>query len=147
MILIATIKEIAKIAKVSSSTVSRVLSKDYSFNVSEETRRNILEIAKSLNYRQRPSKKQNNLGVKKNWNVGLLFWCSEQFELSDPFYMSIRHGIEKECTKQGVMIQRIYRWMNDTSPEIEFSDIDGLIVVGKVEISLERFARIFLSFS
>lgn len=137
MILIATIKEIAKIAKVSSSTVSRVLSKDYSFNVSEETRRNILEIAKSLNYRQRPSKKQNELNIKKNWKIGLLIWCSEQFESSDPFYMSIRQGIEKECTKQSVTIQRIYRWIDDTSPEIEFSDIDGLIVVGKVEISLD----------
>ncbi|GIO29621.1 MULTISPECIES: LacI family DNA-binding transcriptional regulator [Paenibacillus] len=137
MIHIATIKEIAKIAKVSSSTVSRVLNKDYSFNVSEETRRNILEVATSLNYRQRSRKKQNELDVKKNWKIGLLFWCSEQFEFSDPFYMSIRQGIEKECTKQGVTIHRIYRWVDDSSPEIEFSDIDGLIVVGKVEISLE----------
>lgn len=133
MIPIATLKEIAKIAKVSSSTVSRVLSSDYSFRVSEETRRNVIEIAKSLNYRQKPAKKQNELDTGRKWNVGVLFWCSEQFELSDPFYMSIRKGIEKECDKQGLIIKRVYRWSDDDSPSIEDSEIDGLIVVGKVE--------------
>ncbi|MWV43984.1 LacI family DNA-binding transcriptional regulator [Paenibacillus sp. HJL G12] len=129
----ATLKEIAKIAKVSSSTVSRVLSSDYSFSVSEETRRTVIEVARSLNYRHKPGKKKNELDEGRKWNVGVLFWCSEQFELTDPFYMSIRQGIEKECDNQGLTIKRIYRWSDEDSSTIEDSEIDGLIVVGKVE--------------
>nr|WP_280521331.1 substrate-binding domain-containing protein [Paenibacillus mangrovi] len=67
----------------------------------------------------------------------MLFWCSEQFEYSDPFYLTIRQGIEKECIKQGLSIHRVFRWLDDVSPTIDCSDLNGLIVVGKVESGLQ----------
>ena len=45
----ATIKDIAKGAGVSIATVSRVLNLDETLNVSEETRKIVMEIAEELN--------------------------------------------------------------------------------------------------
>ena len=48
----ATLKDIAKLANVSSSTVSRVLNYDSSLHVSEETRKKIFKAAEKLNYKK-----------------------------------------------------------------------------------------------
>lgn len=46
----ATIKDIAEKAKVSSATVSRILNQDESLSVTEQTRERVLKIAKELHY-------------------------------------------------------------------------------------------------
>lgn len=46
----ATLKEIARIAGVSSATVSRVLNQDPSLSVTEETRKRVVQTAKELAY-------------------------------------------------------------------------------------------------
>ena len=56
----ATIKDIAKGAGVSIATVSRVLNLDETLNVSEETRKKVMEIAEELNYV--PVKERKNKG-------------------------------------------------------------------------------------
>ncbi|ETJ25275.1 HTH-type transcriptional regulator EbgR, partial [human gut metagenome] len=58
----ATIKDIASIAGVSISTVSRVLNFDESLNVSDSTRQKILKIADELEYTSSSKKKKS----KKN---------------------------------------------------------------------------------
>ena len=60
----ATIKDIAKGAGVSIATVSRVLNLDETLNVSEETRKKVMEIAEELNYV--PVKERKN--KIKNYN-------------------------------------------------------------------------------
>ncbi len=54
----ATIKDIASIAGVSISTVSRVLNFDESLNVSDSTRQKILKIADELEYTSSSKKKE-----------------------------------------------------------------------------------------
>ena len=46
----ATIKDIAKIANVSTAAVSRILNMDETLNVSPETRQKVLDTAQKLNY-------------------------------------------------------------------------------------------------
>ena len=46
----ATIKDIAEKANVSSATVSRILNQDDSLSVTEQTRERVLKIAKELHY-------------------------------------------------------------------------------------------------
>ena len=53
----ATIKDIAQLAGVSATTVSRVLNYDESFSVTEETRRRILEAAVTLDYQKKPKRR------------------------------------------------------------------------------------------
>lgn len=73
----ATLKDIAKLAKVSQATVSRVLNQDQSLSVSEETRHRILTSADQLGYKKHekainsPKSKQkslfmNGIANKKN---------------------------------------------------------------------------------
>lgn len=133
---IATIKDIAKIAEVSSSTVSRVLSKDVSFSIPDETRKKVIEVARTLKYHRKGNPKRAHIEVVKDWGIGLVIWCSEQFEFSDPFYMTIRQGIEKECAKHGISIHKVFRWIEDTTPTLDFSGLHGVIVVGKVEANI-----------
>ena len=54
----ATIKDIASIAGVSISTVSRVLNFDESLNVSDSTRQKILKIADELEYTSSSKKRK-----------------------------------------------------------------------------------------
>ena len=46
----ATLKDIAQLASVSIATVSRVLNRDQSLSVTEETRHRILTVAEELGY-------------------------------------------------------------------------------------------------
>jgi DNA-binding LacI/PurR family transcriptional regulator len=80
-----TIKDIAQIAKVSPSTVSRALH-DHP-RISEETRNKIQELARELGYI--PSQIARNLVTKKSATIGVVIP-----EFSDPFYMGILAGIE-----------------------------------------------------
>ena len=45
-----TIKDVAKLAQVSSATVSRILNNDATLSVPEETRRTVLQAAETLHY-------------------------------------------------------------------------------------------------
>ncbi|MFD0697458.1 LacI family DNA-binding transcriptional regulator [Paenibacillus sp. GCM10027628] len=134
--IIATIKDIAKIAQVSSATVSRVLNNDTTFSVPEETRQRIVEIAKRLQYRRIERKLKNDSNQMEELKFGLLIWCSEQMEYSDPYYLSIRQGIENECVKQGITINKVFRFADDSNINIEAHQLDGLFVIGNVHIDL-----------
>ena len=52
----ATIKDIAELAGVSSASVSRVLNYDTSLSINEETKRRIFEVAETLNYTKHQKK-------------------------------------------------------------------------------------------
>lgn len=128
-----TIKDIADYAKVSPSTVSRVLNNDETLSVTKETRQNILQASKELNYI--PVKKRST--VKSNVNiekikVGIVLSQSFEEELSDPYFLPIRQGIESECRNQEILDVDILRLQKMDSSQIK-SDIDGLIVIGKVD--------------
>ena len=54
----ATIKDIAKMANVSSATVSRILNEDSTLSVMEETRTAVFEAATALGYSKKERKKK-----------------------------------------------------------------------------------------
>ena len=77
----ATIKDIANKADVSSATVSRVLNYDESLSVSDDKRKLILEIAESLDYM--PPRKRNISKTPKKLKIGLVHWYTMSQELDD----------------------------------------------------------------
>lgn len=134
---LVTIKDVARKAEVSSATVSRVLNKDYTLQVSEDTRQRIIVAAKALGYRKggmRSKRPIDTETVKKN--VGLLITCSEKLEFSDPYFLSIRQGIEQECVKQNINVSKIFRLMDESEHAIDSNELDGLFVIGKVHNEL-----------
>ena len=60
----ATIKDIAKLANVSSATVSRILNEDATLSVMEETRFAVFEAAAALGYNKKERKKSNLMRLK-----------------------------------------------------------------------------------
>ncbi|MBS3994743.1 MAG: LacI family DNA-binding transcriptional regulator [Alkaliphilus sp.] len=133
----ATIKDIAKIAAVSSATVSRVLNNDIALSVGEETRRRIFQVAEKLDYK---IPKKRNRNIEKRINLGIIHWYSPKEELEDPYYLSIRKGIEKECYNKKIEITTIFK--NDEKYTTnELKDIDGIIAIGKFsKEDIETFA-------
>ena len=88
-----TIEDVAEKAGVSISTVSRVFNQ--SGRISEDTREEVLSVARELNYRPRKYTKK-----QRGENIGILI---NQFSLpilNNPFYSLILKGIEKELNKK-----------------------------------------------
>lgn len=135
----ATIKDIAKSAGVSLATVSRVLNYDKTLSVSDKKRQLILEIAESLDYvtpRRRVGK--NKISRIK---ICLIHWYTMEEELDDPYYMSIRMGIEKECYNNNIDIIKVYNYNNYNFSSID--SIDGIVAIGKfLDSEIENFEKI-----
>jgi LacI family transcriptional regulator len=120
----ATIKDIAKKAGVSIATVSRVLNYDSTLSVGDETKKKIFEIAEELSYKKRPSRKTAYA------RIGILLWYTEEEELNDLYYMSIRLGIEKRCEQQDIQVVNFYNNIESMKHE----DLQGIIAVGKFSL-------------
>lgn len=133
----ATIKDIAQEAGVSPATVSRVLNNDLSLSVSEDTRTRIFAVAEDLGYKPARLKQLKRATKQAGKTVTLLLWCSIEEERDDPFYASIRRGIELRCEELGLELGQTLR---GRTPAMIPRDSDGLIVVGAVDAEgLDRF--------
>ncbi|GGJ94005.1 LacI family transcriptional regulator [Lentibacillus kapialis] len=118
----ATIKDIANKADVSTATVSRVLNYDATLSVADETKKRIFEAAEELSYRKREVKK--HVGRK----IAIVHWYTEKEELNDLYYLSIRLGAEQRCKQHG-MHPEVYFF--DHIDAINPADIEGIIAIGK----------------
>ncbi|MBM7603869.1 LacI family transcriptional regulator [Metabacillus crassostreae] len=116
----ATIKDIAKEAGYSISTVSRVLNNDQSLSVPDETREKIYDVAEKLNYK----KNKVRLLVK---NIAFLYWLTDKEELEDVYFKTMRLEIEKLAKKFNVELTT-YKITDGIS--IIPDNIEGFIAVG-----------------
>ena len=117
----ATLKEIALEAGVSLSTVSRVLNDDPSISVKNETRHRIFEIAEKLEYttaRARKTKQQVDCSLLALYNY------HQELEVSDPYYLSIRYGVERQCKKLNIRLTSSYELQDGGS----YQNVDGVLL-------------------
>lgn len=125
----ATIKDISRIAGVSPTTISRVLNHDETINVSNETKRKIFEAAELLSYTKHIKPKKDSVNTL---NFGLIHWYNEFQEINDPYFISIRMGIEDECKSNNINLIKIYN--DDTqNDKLTANTFDGLIILGKFD--------------
>ena len=138
----ATLKEIAELTGVSLATVSRVLNYDETLSVAPEKRKRILEVAEELDYIP-PSRKP---GAKKNRKtararIGLVHFLSVEEELEDPYYISIRIGIERKSQENGFELVKLYKDEAGYQPA-HLKNVAGLIAIGKFSRSeIEAFRK------
>ncbi|SKC83566.1 LacI family DNA-binding transcriptional regulator [Maledivibacter halophilus] len=88
-----TIKDIARMANVSTTTVSRVIN-NKSEGVSESTRKKILDLVKEFNYQ--PNALARGLVTKKTKTIGLIIP-----DISNPFFPDIARGVEDSANDYG----------------------------------------------
>jgi len=121
-----TMEEIARLAGVSKSTVSKVFNNDERISVA--TREKVLKIAKKFNYR--PSRVPRSLKTKRTKAVGLVLP-----NVMNPFFPGIIKGVEDVALENGYMVV-----FCNTDEQVEketlyfqmFEDhwIDGIIISG-----------------
>lgn len=119
----ATIKDIANKAGVSSATVSRVLNYDATLSVADETKRRVFEAAEQLSYR-----KKQPVNKYMDQKIAIVHWYTEKEELYDQYYLSIRLGIENKAKEMGMDADVFF--FNDLH-EIKKEETEGIIAVGK----------------
>lgn len=88
----ATIKDIAKLAQVSTSTVSHVLNQ--SRFVSEAIEKRVKKAAQDLNYA--PSALARSLKTNRTKTLGMLVTTS-----TNPFFSEVLKGVEQRCYEKG----------------------------------------------
>lgn len=116
----ATLKDIADLAKVSTATVSRVLNEDATLSVSEDTRQKIWNIAETLNYK----KTERKMPLRK---ILVIQWYSQQEELDDIYYQAIRLSMEEHAQAKNIALSTSFQHIPD---ELE-GDIAGVCAIGK----------------
>ncbi|MEG0416264.1 MAG: LacI family DNA-binding transcriptional regulator [Erysipelothrix sp.] len=123
----ATIKDIAKAAGVSNATVSRILNEDKTLSVKDETREEVIRIAKELGYKIKPKKTTQFEMV-----VGIIQWISSYEEEEDPYYYELRKSVENFCIMNRIMVRKFY--MENIQDVFEDDSLIGLICLGKFSL-------------
>jgi DNA-binding LacI/PurR family transcriptional regulator len=139
-------RDIAKMASVSTSTVSRALHGDTRRPVALDTRQRILDAALRLNYEpsdgaRRRDHERNDAAqrlvqrvdrhVQRTGGVGLILGQAGKF--SDPFWSRVLDGIAEELIRQTYHL-RFALTISDLERRSQkvLLDVDGLIVLGGV---------------
>lgn len=126
----ATSFDIAYLAGVSQSTVSRALSGSPLVNA--ETRKRIQQIARELNYKV--DKNASNLRSQQSGTLALLFFEDPAPDDShiNPFFMSMLGSITRACARHGYdLLVSFQQFSDDWHADYEDSrKADGLILLG-----------------
>jgi LacI family transcriptional regulator len=132
-----TIKDIARLAGVSQSTVSKAMNDRP--DVSQETKEKILEIARKHKFS--PDAFGKGLKSRISENIGVIFCRFVQPLSGNPFYSRVLEGIEGEIAvnNYNLILHIITEKMMDRIPKmVRQKQIDGLILVG---IFSDRFVQ------
>ena len=124
--------DIARMAGVSTSTVSRALNGSPLIN--QETRQRIADLARSLSYSINLSAK--NLRSGDNRTIGVVIPYQDQIrqDVTDPFFMTMLGHLADQLTKQNfdLLFSRIAAsQIEDLAVLYESGRVSGLIVVGQ----------------
>lgn len=125
-----TIKDIAKLANVSTATVSRILNNDTTLSVSDETRKKVLDIVNETDYKPLRKKSVKTEKKTESFNIGLIFLNDESV---DPYFQSIRLGVESTCHHFPLNIVSTMVVGKTAITSETLSDLDGLIVIGDID--------------
>lgn len=142
----ATIKDVAQLAGVSLSTVSRVLSNNPTHRVKPETAKKVLDAVVELNFF--PNEHARELRRKKSntkcYNIGVLL-ASASDSYNDSFFYDILLGIQAEAASLGHTIS-FSSALRSSSPTIIGESLkqfggNGIILLGRMNADILHLVR------
>ncbi|MNW37327.1 HTH-type transcriptional repressor PurR [compost metagenome] len=126
---LVTIYDIAKATGLSPTTVSKVFNQ-YS-DVSEKTRRKILEASEQMGYI--PNAQARTLTTKRSWMIGVLYIESSGAGLLHPYFGGVIEGFKKVATSKGYDLMFISKHIGGKKggylEHCKLRGIDGVVVV------------------
>ncbi|EOD00786.1 LacI family DNA-binding transcriptional regulator [Caldisalinibacter kiritimatiensis] len=125
-----TIRDVAKVANVSPSTVSRVIADNP--KISEETKKKVYNAMKKLNYH--PNAIARSLANKSTKTLGIILPNTSEDLFMNPFFIQAMRGISVYGQKKGYYI--MYSYSNNEEEEVDFISkyinskwVDGIILL------------------
>ncbi|NLP46791.1 MAG: LacI family transcriptional regulator [Epulopiscium sp.] len=132
--MVVTIKDVAKAANVSPSTVSRVIADNP--KISNETKKRVLKAMKQLNYY--PNAIARSLANKSTKTLGVLLPNTDEDLFNNPFFIQAMRGISVYAQKRGYYI--MYSYSDNEEEEMKFIKkyiyskwVDGIILLSARE--------------
>lgn len=123
-----TLEEIARLARTSRSTVSRVINADP--NVKDATRQRVLEVIQRLNYK--PNQAARSLAGGRTHILGLVIPTGVASVFTDPYIPTLIRGISASCQEHDYSVML---WLAEAEYErrtvlqvLQNGFIDGVIV-------------------
>lgn len=125
----ATIKDVARLAGVSKSTVSRVLSDSGKY--SQEAKEKVLRAAKELNYTSNAIARA--MVTKQTGNIGFLIHHKHEAVLSHPFYSPLLSAVVETATiyNHGILVftdRDVQKCINNFQEQ----RVDGVILASHI---------------
>lgn len=105
----STIRDVAKLANVSTATVSRVLNNDSTYKMTDETRNRVWDAVKILQYKapsRTPRRKKPSVSQNTQHKIGCILSVTRK-KYNDPYFMSILSGVEQRLHEKGYDISFI----------------------------------------
>ena len=136
----ATIREVAKKAGVSITTVSRILNNDDSFNVSKITKEKVLKVIKQLNY----ERKKNKSRISQS-NISVIKCFDEKIENEDPYFVSLKINLENMLKKKVSKVK--FFDLEEIEKLIKYNEIsnfsltDAVIFIGETSKEKLKFFK------
>ncbi|MEE8824477.1 HTH-type transcriptional regulator LacR [Lentilactobacillus sunkii] len=122
-----SIRQLARIAKVSPGVISRVLNEDPTLSVSDSTRKRVLTLIKQYNYQ--PTKHQG-----KKWinSLCVITTLTEAEEVNDAYFRLIFQGVSEAAQETDFKIKTIYR-LQEKPKMNDIPKYAGLILIGAID--------------
>lgn len=99
----STIRDVAKLAGVSTATVSRIINHDTKYKITDVTRDRVLDAIRTLDYqlpKNPPKRKKDAAPVHGPFRIGCILSVTRK-KYNDPYFMSILSGIERRLHEKG----------------------------------------------
>lgn len=137
----ATLKDVARQAGVSPAAASRIINRDPTLSVTEETRARVLEAAASLDYRKtapqpekadktdKMDKKLPQAGRERRVGVAQMFEPRELQE--DLYYLALKNALDRECFSRGWTTVPLFRDGAGRFTLPGAQPLDGLFAIGR----------------
>lgn len=143
----STIRDVAKLANVSTATVSRIINNDTKYKITEATRNRVLAAIRELDYSlpaKSPRQKPAEPVPSSQFKVGVVLSVTKK-KYNDPYFMSILSGIEKRLQDRGSKIAFIRTGAELHDPatlESAFQDpVSGMILMETLNGELFDYVR------
>ncbi len=128
-----TIKDVAKQAGVSITTVSFVMNNRADVVISAEVKKRVQKVAQDLDYH--PSAMAAGLAGRRTRNLGVVFYPEDKI-ISNQFYSFVIEGIVKETIEKGFNLYFSYLAAQHEGYQsfpkiIREKNVDGVILIGR----------------